>query len=350
LQFEEDFLKALSEIIRSGQFVLGKNVQSFEEESAKYLGVKYSLGVNSGTDALVISLRALGIGRGDKVVVPAFSFYATVEAVLLVGAEPIIVDINEDTFNIDPEAVRALNSNFKCIIPVHLFGQMAEVERLKFDGVFILEDAAQAFGASRFGKKAGSWGDISAFSFYPTKNLSALGDGGLIATNNEKLYEIAKALRVHGSFGDKYSNEMVGYNSRLDEIQAAFLLIKLKKLDEWNKKRNEIAKIYNEALKDLVKVPKVAEGNYHIYHQYTIRTDKRDELFEFLKKNGISASIYYPKPLHLQKPLLDLGYKLGQLPVSEKVSREVLSLPIYPEMKDSQINYVIEKVREFFKG
>lgn len=350
LQFEEEFLKAFSEIIRSGQFVLGENLRKFEEESAKYLGVKYSLGVNSGTDALVISLRALGIGKGDKVVVPAFSFFATVESVLLVGAEPIIVDIREDTFNIDPEAVKSLDGKFRCIIPVHLFGQMAEVERLKFEGVFILEDSAQAFGASRFGRKAGSWGDISAFSFYPTKNLSALGDGGLITTNNERFYEIAKALRIHGSFGDRYSNEMVGYNSRLDEIQASFLLIKLKKIDDWNKRRNEIAKIYDEALKDLVIIPKVLEGNYHIYHQYTIRTERRDELFEFLRKNGIYASIYYPKPLHLQKPLLDLGYKVGQFPISEKISREVLSLPIFPEMEDWQINYVIEKVREFFKG
>ncbi len=350
LQFEEEFLRALSEIIKSGQFVLGKNLKMFEEESAKYLGVRYALGVNSGTDALVISLRALGIGKGDKVVVPSFSFFATVEAVLLVGAYPVIVDIREDTFNIDPDAVRSLNSNFRCIIPVHLFGQMAEVEKLNFEGVFILEDAAQAFGASRFGKKAGNWGDISAFSFYPTKNLSALGDGGLITTNNERLYETAKALRVHGSFEDRYSNDTVGYNSRLDEIQAAFLLIKLKKIEEWNRRRNEIARIYDEALKDLVKVPKVLEGNYHIYHQYTIRTERRDELLEFLKKNGISATIYYPKPLHLQKPLLDIGYKVGQFPVSEKVSREVLSLPIYPEMEDQQINYVVEKIREFFKG
>ncbi len=351
LQFKEEFLKALSEIIDSGVFVLGKNVEDFEDGVCEYLGVKYSLGVNSGTDALVISLRAMGIGKGDKVIVPAFSFFATVEAVLLVGAYPVIVDIDGETFNIDVNAVNSdVVSGVKCIIAVHLFGQMAELEKLKFNGVHLLEDAAQAFGASRFDKKAGNWGDMAAFSFYPTKNLSALGDGGLITTNNEKFYQISKALRVHGSFGDRYSNDMVGYNSRLDEIQAAFLLIKLKKIDEWNKRRNRIAKIYDEALKDYVITPKVLEGNYHIYHQYTIRTDKRDELFKFLRDKGIGVMIYYPKPLHLQKPLLDLGYKEGQLPVAERVCNEVLSLPIYPEMEDWQVEYVIDSILEFFKG
>lgn len=351
LQFKEEFLKTLSEIIDSGKFILDKNVENFEKEVCKYLGVKHSVGVNSGTDALVISLRAMGVGRGDKVIVPAFSFFATVEAVLLVGAYPVIVDIDEKTFNIDVDAINSeLIKGVKCIIAVHLFGQMAELEKLRLNGVYLLEDAAQAFGASRFGKKAGGWGDMAAFSFYPTKNLSALGDGGLITTNNEKFYKISKALRVHGAIGDRYSNEMVGYNSRLDEIQSAFLLIKLKKIDEWNKRRNHIAKIYDEALRDYVIIPEVSAGNYHIYHQYTIRTDRRDELFKFLRDRGIGVMIYYPKPLHLHKPLLDLGYKSGHFPVAEKICNEVLSLPIYPEMEEWQIEYVIDSILEFFKG
>ncbi len=348
-KLKEELLNSFKSLVESGNFILGDNVESFEKKAAEYLGVKFSLGVGSGTDALVISLRALGIGRGDKVITTTFSFFATVESVLLVGATPVLVDIDEETFNISVEGVRsALREDVKCILVVHLFGQMAEVESLKYEGVHLVEDAAQAFGARRRGFKAGSFGDVAAFSFYPTKNLSALGDGGLITTNNERLYNIARALRVHGSFKDKYHHELIGYNSRLDELQAAFLLIKIKYVDEWNRKRNLIARIYNDALKDVVITPKVAKGNFHIFHQYTIRTDKRDELFEFLRRKGIGVNIYYPIPLHLQKPLMEMGYKQGQFPVVERVSREVLGLPIYPELEDWQINYVIESVREFF--
>ncbi len=346
-----EIFRVFEDILSSGRFILGRYVEEFERKAAEYLNVRYGVGVNSGTDALVIGLRSVGIGRGDKVITTTFSFFATVESIMLVGAEPVLVDIDERTFNISVEDVKSkMSEGIKAIIAVHLFGQMAEVEKLKFEGVHLIEDAAQAFGAMRNGIKAGSFGDVGAFSFYPTKNLSALGDGGLITTNIPEVYKNAKSLRVHGSYNEKYKHENIGYNSRLDEIQAAFLLVKLRYIDEWNRKRNEIAKIYDEELKDFVMIPYVLEGNFHIYHQYTIRTDARDKLAEHLRKNGIGVSIYYPIPLHLQKPLRELGYKEGEFPVAEKISKEVLSIPIYPEMEEWQVEFVISKIKEFFKG
>ncbi len=347
--FREEFEAALREILSDAHFVLGPRLRKFEEEFARYLGVGYAIGVNSGTDALVLSLRAIGVGRGDEVITTPFSFYATVEAILLVGAKPVFADIDPRTFNLNPEAVReAITPRTKAILPVHLFGQAAEVERMGFPNVRVVEDAAQAAGAERFGRKVGSLGDVAAFSFYPTKNLSALGDGGAITTGDREVAERVRRLRVHCQTG-KYVHEGVGYNSRLDEIQAAFLSVKLKHLDRWNARRREIANLYTEALKDTVITPYVAEGNLHVFHQYTVRVEDRDGLRDFLLKRGVGVSVFYPVPLHLQRVLREeFGYREGQFPEAERAAREVLSLPIYPEMEDWQVEYVIESVKRYY--
>jgi len=346
--FAREFHEILNEILSDGRFVLDGRLERFEGEFARYVGVKHALGVNSGTDALVLSLRALGVGRGDEVITTPFTFYATVEAILLVGAKPVFADIEPETFNLNPEAVAdAMGGSTKVILPVHLYGQAAEVERMRYPGVAILEDAAQAAGATRHGARVGSLGDIAAFSFYPTKNLSALGDGGAITTDDPSLADGVRRLRIHCQVG-KYEHADVGYNSRLDEIQAAFLSVKLRHLDSWNDRRRAIARRYSEALEDVVITPKVLEGNEHVFHQYTIRTDARDALKDFLIGRGIGVSVFYPVPLHLQKPLREFGYRRGEFPEAERASREVLSLPIYPELEDWQIDYVIESVRRFF--
>ncbi len=348
-RFWEEFKRVLAEVLSDGRFVLGPRLKGFEEEFARYIGVPHALGVGSGTDALVLSLRALGVGPGDEVITTPFTFYATVEAVMLVGAKPVFADIDPLTFNLNAEAVRdALSERTKVVLPVHLYGQAAEVENMRFDGIPLLEDAAQAVGAVRKGQKVGALGDAAAFSFYPTKNLSALGDGGMITTKSGEIAQRVERLRVHCQ-REKYIHDDVGYNSRLDDLQAAFLSLKLRLLDSWNERRRRIAETYTEALKDVVITPSVGEGNIHVFHQYTVRTDERDRLREHLIKNGIGVSVFYPLPLHLQKVLMErYGYRRGQFPEAERASEEVLSLPIYPEMEEWQIEYVIEKVREFF--
>lgn len=347
--FREEFERTLKEILSDGHFVLGPRLKRFEEEFSRYIGVNYTVGVNSGTDALVLALRALGVGKGDEVITTPFSFYATVEAVLLVGARPVFADIDPDTFNLNPEAVGgAITRRTKVILPVHLYGQPARVEDMRYPGVKVLEDAAQAVGAERKGEKVGSLGDAAAFSFYPTKNLSALGDGGAITTDDPNIAERARKLRVHCQT-DKYVHEDVGYNSRLDEIQAAFLTVKLRYLERWNARRREIASVYTRELGGVVKVPHVEEGNVHVFHQYTIRAESRDDLADYLRRKGIGVSVFYPVPLHLQRVLKEeFGYREGQFPEAERAAKEVLSLPIYPEMEDWQVEYVVESVREYY--
>ncbi len=347
--FEEEFVEALREILSDGRFVLGPRLRAFEEEFARYVGVAHALGVNSGTDALVLALRALGVGKGDEVVTTPFTFYATVEAILLVGAKPVFADIDSRTFNLNPEAVReAITERTKVILPVHLYGQAARVEEMRFPGVALLEDAAQSVGAERKGKKVGSLGDAAAFSFYPTKNLSALGDGGAITTNDPDVADRVRRLRVHCQ-SDRYVHDGVGYNSRLDEIQAALLRVKLQHLEEWNGRRRGIARTYTEALKEVVITPHVDEGNVHVFHQYTIRTEDRDGLRDYLLSRGVGVSVFYPVPIHLQRVLREeFGYREGQFPEAERAAKEVLSLPIYPEMEDWQVEYVIESVKGYF--
>jgi dTDP-4-amino-4,6-dideoxygalactose transaminase len=291
--------------------------------------------------------------EGDEVITTPFTFFATSEVISLLKAKPVFVDIDSKTFNIDPDKIEdAITTKTKAVIPVHLFGQMAEMDDIeylaeKYD-LYIIEDACQAIGAEYKGRRAGSIGDTGCFSFFPTKNLGAFGDGGLITTNDEKLYEKIKLLRVHGS-RKKYYHELIGHNSRLDEIQAAILRVKLKYLDNWIERRIEIAKIYSEGLKDLdVTVPEVKPYLRHVYHQYVIRTKHRDELQEYLSNKGIGTAIYYPLPLHLQECYKDLGYREGDLPEAEKASKEVIALPMWPELTNEEVNYIVESIREFF--
>jgi dTDP-4-amino-4,6-dideoxygalactose transaminase len=348
-----ELLPILEEVMAKGQFILGENVELLEKELADYCGTKYAVGVASGTDALLLSLEALGIGEGDEVITTPFTFFATSEVISLLKAKPVFVDIDSKTFNIDPDKIEdAITTKTKAVIPVHLFGQMAEMDDIeylaeKYD-LYIIEDACQAIGAEYKGRRAGSIGDTGCFSFFPTKNLGAFGDGGLITTNDEKLYEKIKLLRVHGS-RKKYYHELIGHNSRLDEIQAAILRVKLKYLDNWIERRIEIAKIYSEGLKDLdVTVPEVKPYLRHVYHQYVIRTKHRDELQEYLSNKGIGTAIYYPLPLHLQECYKDLGYREGDLPEAEKASKEVIALPMWPELTNEEVNYIVESIREFF--
>ncbi|MEO1590167.1 MAG: DegT/DnrJ/EryC1/StrS family aminotransferase [Cyanobacteria bacterium J06632_22] len=353
---------AVNDVLESGQFILGPTVQQFEAQAADYLGVKHAIGVNSGTDALIIGLRALGIGAGDEVITTPFSFFATAESISNVGATPVFVDIQADSFNIDPALIEAaITPRTKAIMPVHLYGNptaMAQIlDIANRHELKVIEDCAQAFGAvykgdctgcqqqcndgtrnQLVGKKVGGLGHVGAFSFFPTKNLGAYGDGGLITTNDDRVAELAGMLRVHGS-KQKYHNEMLGYNSRLDALQAAILGVKLKYIDTWNHQRREVAATYNQALSDhdgLV-VPSITAG--HVFHQYTIRVlnGKRDQVRQSLSEAGIGSMIYYPIPQN-RLPIYDGKYPKSV--VSDTLGEEVLSLPIWPDITPEQRNQV----------
>jgi len=346
--------RAIARVIEGGQFILGPEVEAFEREVAAYLGVKHAIGVASGTDALWLALRALKVGPGDRVIIPSFTFFATAGAACNVGATPVFADIEPETFNIDPAYVRkALESNAqlqeqtKAIIPVHLYGQMAEMDAImsiaEEYGLLVIEDAAQAIGAEYKGRKAGTIGHLGCFSFFPTKNLGAYGDGGLVVTNDDELGERVRLLRVHGA-KPKYHHRLVGTNSRLDSLQAAILRVKLRHLDEWTRARRTIAAMYDEKLRGLegIELPYRAPERTHIFHQYTIRVREglRDDLQGHLKELGVGTSIYYPLPLHLQECFRPLGYLEGELPESERACREVLSLPMFPELTEEEVQYV----------
>lgn len=333
----DELMSAIQGVLKSGQFIMGPNVKAFEKEVAAYLGVKHAVGVNSGTDALVVSLRAAGIGPGDQVITTPFTFFATAEAVSQVGATPVFVDIDPKTFNINPELIEpAITPRTKAILPVHLYGQAADMDPImelaeKYN-LKVIEDTAQAFGAEYKGKKLGTIGDAGCFSFFPSKNLGAFGDGGLIATNDDEIAEKARMLRVHGA-KKKYYNEVIGYNSRLDEIQAAILRVKLPHIDKWNEARQEAAKRYNELLKDVPGIVTPYEAPYarHVYHQYTIRilNGMRDKVKRFLADRGIGTMIYYPVPVH-RLPVY--GGNNYSLPGAEWAAGEMLSLPIWPQI------------------
>lgn len=352
---------AIARVIESGQFILGPEVEAFERAVAQYLRVKHAIGVASGTDALWLALKAANISPGDRVIVPSFTFFATAEAVCNVGATPIFADIDPQTFNIDPNSVRnLLESNAqirektKAIIPVHLYGQPAEMDEIlqiaQQYKLTVIEDAAQAIGAQYKDRTVGTLGHLGCFSFFPTKNLGAYGDGGLVVTNDDALAERVRMLRVHGS-KPKYYHHIVGTNSRLDALQAAILRVKLTHLNEWTFARQQIATQYDTALSRLdgLTVPYRAPERTHIYHQYTIRVlgGRRDALQKYLKEYGIGTEIYYPLPLHLQPCFAHLGYREGQLPESERASREVLSLPIFPELTSAEREYIIETIKNF---
>jgi len=331
---------------------LGENVQALEKEFIELCGVKYGIGVSDGTQALHIILRAMGIGSGDEVITVSHTFIATAEAVVLAGARPVFVDICPDTFLMDVSQVESkITERTKAILPVHLYGQMVDMDPLleiaKRHGLRVIEDACQAHGADYKGRRAGSIGDAGAFSFYFSKNLGAYGEGGFITTDDPELYRRMRMIRDHGS-EVRYRHELIGLNVRLDEIQAVVLRVKLPYLLAWNERRREIAACYNDLLKDLpVITPSITDGNCPIYHLYVIRADRRDELQDFLKEKGVFTGIHYPVPCHLQKALEYLGYQKGDLPVTEKIAAEILSLPIYAEMDDQQVHYVVDCIKEF---
>jgi dTDP-4-amino-4,6-dideoxygalactose transaminase len=353
--------EVLSKVVESQYFILSPEVSAFEKEVAEYTDVSYGAGVASGTDAIILALKSAGIGQGDRVITTPFTFFATAESISVLGATPIFVDIEHDTFNIDPDKVEELlrttsdeqRKTIKAIIPVHLYGQCANMDRLldiagKY-GLKVIEDCAQAIGATRRGQKAGSFGTAGCLSFFPSKNLGGFGDGGMVVSSDEAFISRVKKLRVHGS-KEQYIHEEVGFNSRLDSLQAAILRVKLRKLDSWLDGRRVVAKRYDAAFSGIpVSTPKVDDGNAHTYHQYTITTDKRDALMKHLNDSGIGSRVYYPVPMHLQPCYKDLGLGEGSFPISEKVSRTALSLPVYPELTEEKIEYVIGTVRGFFK-
>lgn len=378
----DEIIKEITEIVDSGQYVGGPAVTELENQLKNYLKVKYAITVGNGTDALEIALKAIGITKGDEVITTPFSFFATAEAIALVGAKPVFVDINKDNFTIDVNKIeKKITKKTKAILPVHIFGAVANMDEIngiaKKYHLYVIEDACQAIGAKYNGKMAGTLGDIACFSFYPTKNLGCYGDGGMITTNDDNLAKIVLALKAHGAgkVGNearelltgikeensskekvtelydpfKYYNYLIGYNSRLDSIQAGILSVKLKHLEEYNNRRKEIAKRYIKELSKVksIKIPKYNEDN--CYHQFAILTDKKFELIEFLNNNGVGCANFYPVPLHLQKAFDYLKIKPGKLKVSEKICSQTVCLPIFPELEDIEIDIVIEKVKEFFE-
>jgi dTDP-4-amino-4,6-dideoxygalactose transaminase len=352
--------EAILKVLDKGEFILGQEVKALEESIANFVGVKHAIGVASGTDALLLSLMAIGIKPGDEVITTPFTFFATAGSIARLGARPVFVDIELDTYNIDPNKLEDLlnksyNSRMKAIIPVHLYGQCADMDPInelarKYN-LKVIEDAAQSIGATYKGKQSGSLGNTGCFSFFPSKNLGAYGDGGMVVTNDDEIAEKTRLLRVHGA-KPKYYHSIVGINSRLDEIQAAILNIKFKYLPEWIEQKREKAELYNKLFKenlgDKVVTPYEAPYNYHTYHQYTIRVQERDALKQYLSDSGIGTAVYYPLPLHLQKCFENLGYKIDDFPISEMASKEVLSLPIYPELEESEQEEVVEEISEFF--
>ena len=366
-QIKDEIRQAVDEVLESQQFILGPRVSELESEIATYSRCKYALGVSSGTDALLLALMALGTGHGDIVITTPYTFFATAGCIARLGAKPVFADIDPATFNIDPRKLETLLekmtseelSRVRAVIPVHLFGQMADMQSIvpicRKYGLKIIEDAAQAIGSEcPFGgstRRAGSIGDIGCFSFFPSKNLGGIGDGGMVVTNDADLYEKMKILRVHGS-SPKYYHRAVGGNFRLDEIQAAVLLVKLKYLDTWTEARQKNARIYDELLSGVVsehfRTPAALPGYRHIYNQYCIRTAKRDELKVHLRENGVATEIYYPLPMHLQECFSYLGYKKGDFPEAEEAALTALALPVYPEMSREGLEYVVYCINEFF--
>jgi len=349
-EIKDEVFKVITEILESSHYILGAKVLELEKKVAGYTNVKEAIGVASGTDALHLAIDALGIGEGDEVITTPFTFFATAEAILYTGATPVFVDIEKETFNIDADSIEEhITDKTKAILPVHLFGHPADMVKIREIAgrhrLKVIEDCAQAFGADLNNRKAGSLGDAGCFSFYPSKNLGGFGDGGMITLNNEKVTGIIKELRNHGSKGS-YRHDSVGFNSRLDEIQAGILLVKFEHIEEYNKKRRRNAALYNELLSDIINCPVERKGAYHVYHQYTIRSAKRDKIQQKLKENGVSSVVYYPVPLHLQKALKFLGYRKGDFPVAEKAVREVLSLPMYPELEGEAIVKIAGIIRQ----
>ena len=353
-----ELTRVFEEIIDKSTFILGTNVSELEREIAGVCGSTYGLGVNSGTDAILLALIALGIGPGDEVITTPFTFIATVETICLAGATPVMVDIDPSTFNLDPKATAAaITPRTKAIMPVHLFGQTADMNAFckmaAAQNLRLIADAAQAIGASHHDKPIGMWSDLTTLSFYPTKNLGACGDAGMVVTDNDEFAERIRIFRFHGSGGGYFPKE-VGYCSRLDELQAAILRVKATHLQTYNDSRRKNASAYFEQLSDLsghITLPHTAPGNHHIYHQFTIRVHhgKRDSLKNHLASRGVGSGVFYPLPLHLTEAYAKYGKGEGSLPHAELAASEVLSIPVHPELTSTQVDHVAQSIREFFK-
>ena len=372
------------EVLHSAQYIMGQNVKEFEKEFASYLGVKYAVTVGNGTDALIIALKALGIGEHDEVITSPFTFFSTAEAIAAVGAIPVFVDVKLDTFNIDPAGIESkVTDKTKAIMPVHIFGQPAEMDEInaiaKKYNLKVIEDACQAVGAEYKGRKTGTLGDMACFSFFPTKNLGCAGDGGAIVTDNDELATICRALKAHGSGENgqkaynllnnisedvaedksedntvynplKYYNYLIGHNSRLDELQAALLRVKLPQLDKWNGLRREHADLYNSELKETkLVVPHEDDDVKHVYHMYMLQSENRTEIINHLKENGIATGVYYPVPLHLQKAFLNLGYKEEDMPNAEYLSHRTFAIPMFAELAEEEQKYICKVIKSFYK-
>ncbi len=369
-------------VLSNTQYIMGREVLSFEKEFAEYLGVKHAISVGNGTDALVIALKALGIGEGDEVITSPFTFFATAESISAVGATPVFVDVRKDTFNIDPARIEErISEKTKAIMPVHIFGQSADMDvineiALRY-GLYVVEDACQAIGAKYKGRNIGALGNIACFSFFPTKNLGCAGDGGMIVTNDDNVATIMRGLRAHGSGENgrraynllngidemvevdsttdntvynplKYFNYLIGHNSRLDELQAAILRVKLPHLDDWNNKRREHAAFYTESLAQAAIVtPFEDDQARHVYHMYVLQSEVREDLVAFLKERGVATGIYYPVPLHLQKVYGPLGYGEGTLPNAEYLSKRTFAIPMFPELTHEEKTYVVSTIQDF---
>ncbi|UCH79266.1 MAG: DegT/DnrJ/EryC1/StrS family aminotransferase [Candidatus Coatesbacteria bacterium] len=343
---------AITAFLEAGQYVLGPPVEKFERECAAYLGVSHAVGVGSGTDALLLALHALGVGAGDEVVTTPFTFVASADVVVRLGARPVFADVAPDTLNVDAARVaEVLTPRAKALLPVHLYGLPADVAALReaAPGVPVLEDAAQAMGAAVEGRKVGSLGEAAAFSFFPTKNLGACGDGGLVATDDAALAERVRRLRVHGASRKNYPEE-IGYKSRLDGLQATILALKLRRLEAWTARLQELVGAYRERLAEVAGVTLLAEppACRPAYHQFTIRASRRDELKDFLAARGVASAIYYPLPVHLTPAFAELGYGPGSFPEAERAAAEVLSLPLWPEMTEGQLEEVCAAVAAFY--
>jgi len=358
---EADIRAAFETVLSEKQFIMGPQIEALEKAAATYCQTRYALGVSSGTDALVLALMAMNIGAGDEVITTPFTFFATAGSIARVGATPVFVDIDPETFNIDTSKIAAaITPQTKAIMPVHLFGQMADMDSImaiaKANNLYVIEDAAQSLGSeytSKDGKtyRAGTMGDVGCFSFFPSKNLGCLGDGGLVSTNDPELYDKMHIMRVHGS-KPKYYHHVVGGNFRLDTLQAAFLLVKLPLLEQQHKERIQNAAYYNQALAGIAKIqrPAVKTPGRMIYNQYTLVAENRDALHQALNEAKVGNAIYYPVPLHLQECFAYLGHKVGDFPVSEQRVADVLSIPIYSELTQDQMDYVVASIRKFYNA
>jgi len=378
---EEKAEKAVLEVLSSANYIMGKEVIEFEKEFGEYIGVKHAISVGNGTDALVLALMACGIGKGDEVITTPFTFFSTAESISLVGATPVFVDVEKETYNIDPLKIEEkITEKTKAIMPVHIFGQSAKMDEImaiaKKHNLKVIEDAAQAVGSEYKGTKTGAIGDVGCFSFFPTKNLGCAGDGGIITTSDDNIAIIARALRTHGSGENgqkaynllnkvseeiktseghddtvynplKYYNYLIGFNTRLDAVQAAILRVKLPNIDNWNQKRRENAKLYDEKLKDIaLTLPASIPESKSVYNMYVMQSENREEMINKLKEKGISTGVYYPVPIHLQKAYEKLGYKEGDMVVAEYLSHRTFAIPIFPELNMEQKEYIVDMIKE----